>query len=194
MQPSGANDGDDPASSSVRQMVKRLLKMVDVVARIDGWLGALCLFLLCSLMIAGIIVRTFSNVITWLPRDIPVAWEYSSYLMAVTFAFGAALTLRAGGHIRVRILLSNGSPIVVRILELIVTMISLAFAIFFSVAMGRFAWRAYILDERSLASNTPLWIPESLVAFGVVLLTLQLFARLGQLLINEPPEDKSIIY
>jgi TRAP-type C4-dicarboxylate transport system permease small subunit len=189
-----ASQPSDRATSAVRRKLKQFLKMIDVIARIDGWLGALCLVLLCSLMIAGIIVRTFSTVVSWFPKDIPVAWEYSSYLMAVTFTFGAALTLRAGGHIRVRLLLSNSSPIVVRILELIVTTISLAFAIFFSTAMGRFAWRAYVLDERSLASNTPLWIPESLVAFGAVLLTLQLLARLGQLLINEPPEDKSIIY
>jgi TRAP-type C4-dicarboxylate transport system permease small subunit len=175
MKTSSASQESDQATSAVRQRLKRLLKMIDVIARVDGWLGALSLVLLCSLMI-------------------PVAWEYSSYLMAVTFTFGAALTLRAGGHIRVRLLLSNSSPAVVRILELIVTIISLAFAIFFSTAMGRFASRAYVLDERSLASNTPLWIPESLVAFGAALLTLQLLARLGQLLINEPPEDKSVIY
>lgn len=194
MQSPGASPAGDRTTSSIRQTVKRLLKMIDVIARIDGWLGALCLTMLCSLMIAGIIVRTFSTLISWFPKDIPVAWEYSSYLMAVTFTFGAALTLRAGGHIRVRLLLSNSPPIVVRILEVIVTVIALAFAIFFSTAMGRFAWRAYVLDERSLASSTPLWIPESLVAFGAVLLALQLLARLGQLLIDEPPEDKSIIY
>jgi TRAP-type C4-dicarboxylate transport system permease small subunit len=192
MQKSGATQGGDP--SSIRQKVRRLLRLIDVITKLDGWLGALCLTMLCLLMIAGIIVRTFSTLISWFPRDIPVAWEYSSYLMAVTFTFGAALTLRAGGHIRVRLLLSNSPPMVVRILELIVTVIALGFAIFFSVAMSRFAWRAYVLDERSLASSTPLWIPESLVAFGAVLLALQLLARLGQLLINEPPEDKSIIY
>ncbi len=33
--------------------------------------------------------------------SIPIAWEYSSYLMAASFTFGAAMTLRVGGHIRV---------------------------------------------------------------------------------------------
>lgn len=194
MQTPSVNEKDDRATSSVRETVRRLLKTVDVLARIDGWIGALCLACLCLLMIAGIVVRTLSTMVSWFPKDIPTAWEYSSYLMAVTFTFGAALTLRAGGHIRVRLLLSNSSPIVVRALELIATIIALAFAVFFSVAMGRFAMRAYVLDERSLASSTPLWIPESLVAFGAVLLALQLLARLGLLLINESPEDKKIIY
>jgi TRAP-type C4-dicarboxylate transport system permease small subunit len=78
--------------------VKGLLSIIDALARLDGWLGALCLVLLCLLMIAGIVVRTLSTLIYWFPKDIPVAWEYSSYLMAVTFTFGAALTLRAGGR------------------------------------------------------------------------------------------------
>jgi TRAP-type C4-dicarboxylate transport system permease small subunit len=60
--------------------------------------------------------------------------------------------------------------------------------------MGRFAWRAFVSDERSLASNTPLWIPESLVAFGAVLLAFQLLARLGQLLLNGAPEDKNFVH
>ena len=176
-----------------RELTKRILAAIDRMAKLDGWLGAICLVLLCLLMIAGIAVRTLSTVVTWLPRDIPIAWEYSSYLMAVTFTFGAALTLRAGGHIRVRVLLSNVSPRGVLLLEFISAAAGFAFALFFSIAMIRFSYRSFIIDERSLASSTPLWIPQAFVAFGAVLLTLQLLARLGQLCVGEPVENRSII-
>jgi TRAP-type C4-dicarboxylate transport system permease small subunit len=181
------------ADSRGRAFVQKALIAIDTLAKLDGWLGALCLFLLCALMIAGIAVRSLSNVISWLPKDIPIAWEYSSYLMAVTFTFGAALTLRAGGHIRVRVFLSNASPAVVAALEIISTVAGLAFATFFSIAMTHFSWQAYVADERSLASNTPLWIPEALVAFGAMLLALQLLARLGQLCLGKPLEDRNMI-
>lgn len=181
------------AGSQGRELAKRALGAIDRLARLDGWLGALCLALLCTLMIAGIVVRTLSTLVDWLPKDIPIAWEYSSYLMAVTFTFGAALTLRAGGHIRVRFLLANASPAVTKILEGVSAAAGLAFAIFFSVAMTHFAYRAFVADERSLASNTPLWIPQSFVAFGAVLLALQLLARLGQLCLGEPVENRDII-
>lgn len=181
------------AGSRGRALAQRVLSAIDTLAKLDGWLGALCLFLLCVLMIAGIVVRTLSSVVSWLPKDIPIAWEYSSYLMAVTFTFGAALTLRAGGHIRVRVFLSNASPAVVTALECISTTAGLAFATFFSIAMTHFSYKAYVIDERSLASNTPLWIPEALVAFGAMLLALQLLARLGQLFLGEPVEDKYMI-
>ncbi|MDR5815547.1 MULTISPECIES: TRAP transporter small permease [unclassified Caballeronia] len=185
--------GAHVTGSRGRAFAQKALLAIDTLARLDGWLGALCLFLLCLLMIAGIVVRTLSSVVSWLPKDIPIAWEYSSYLMAVTFTFGAALTLRAGGHIRVRVLLSNASPAVVTALECISSAAGLAFATFFSIAMTHFSYQAYTLDERSLASNTPLWIPEALVAFGAMLLALQLLARLGQLLLGEPVEDKNLI-
>ncbi|KQR77190.1 hypothetical protein ASG35_13115 [Burkholderia sp. Leaf177] len=181
------------ANSRVRLLIQRALLAIDTVAKLDGWLGALCLFLLCLLMIAGIVVRTLSSAVSWLPKDIPIAWEYSSYLMAVTFTFGAALTLRAGGHIRVRVFLSNASPAVVTALECISSAAGLAFATFFTAAMTHFSYRAYAIDERSLASNTPLWIPEALVAFGAMLLALQLLARLGQLFLGEPVEDKNMV-
>ncbi|WP_250527707.1 TRAP transporter small permease subunit [Caballeronia sp. GAWG2-1] len=181
-------------SSKGRAFVQKALFSIDMLARLDGWLGALCLCLLCLLMIAGIVVRTLSTVVSWLPKDIPIAWEYSSYLMAVTFTFGAALTLRAGGHIRVRVLLSNASPRVVKGLECVSAATGFAFAAFFSVAMTHFSYQAFLTDERSLASSTPLWIPKAFVAFGAMLLALQLLARLGQLFLDEPVEDKNLIH
>lgn len=179
--------------SNIRKTAKATLFAIDYIAKLDGWLGALCLLLLCLLMITGIVVRSLSNVVSWLPRDIPIAWEYSSYLMAVTFTFGAALTLRAGGHIRVRVLLANASPKFARLLEYISAAAGFGFATFFSIAMTHFAYRSFLIDERSLASNTPLWIPKAFVAFGAVLLALQLLARLGQLCLGEPVENKNII-
>jgi TRAP-type C4-dicarboxylate transport system permease small subunit len=187
-------DAREPATSSRgRALAKKMLNVIDKFAKLDGWLGALCLCLLCLLMIAGILVRTLSSVVHWLPKDIPIAWEYSSYLMAVTFTFGAALTLRAGGHIRVRVLLANASPAAAKILECISAAAGFAFATFFSIAMTHFSYEAFVNDERSLASSTPLWIPQAFVAFGAALLALQLLARLGQLCLGEPAEDKNII-
>ena len=60
---------------------------------------------LTCLMLAEVAVRALSNIFPWVPADIPVAWEYCSYLMAACFTFGAAMTLRAGGHIRVTLVL-----------------------------------------------------------------------------------------
>jgi TRAP-type C4-dicarboxylate transport system permease small subunit len=98
--------------------LRLMLDFIDGLSRLDGWLGAACLVALTLLMLANITVRALSNVIPWLPADIPVAWEYSSYLMAATFTFGAAMTLRAGGHIRVSLVLAHLSPGPRRLVEI----------------------------------------------------------------------------
>ena len=59
-----------------------LLDGIDMLSRLDGWLGAACLVTLTGLMLAEVLVRALSDIFPWVPADIPVAWEYSSYLMA----------------------------------------------------------------------------------------------------------------
>src|SRR5437868_13717282 len=98
--------------------LRLLLDAIERLARLDGWIGAACLIALTLLMLAEITVRALSNFIAWVPADISVAWEYSSYLMAACFTFGPALTLRAVGHLRVTLVLGRLQPPARRILEI----------------------------------------------------------------------------
>src|SRR5882672_4666356 len=92
--------------------LRLLLGVIEKLGRLDGWIGAACLIALTLLMLAEVTVRALSNLLPWVPADIPVAWEYSSYLMAACFTFGAAMTLRAGALIRVTLILARVSPAV----------------------------------------------------------------------------------
>jgi TRAP-type C4-dicarboxylate transport system permease small subunit len=112
--------------------------------------------------------------------------------MAACFTFGAAMTLRAGGHIRVTLVLGRLEPPARRILEIAASLIAASFVGFLSIAMARFAWSAYERGQTSISSDTMLWIPESVVAFGMVLLALQFVARFIQALYDLPLEDHRI--
>lgn len=164
------------------------LDAIDALTRLDGWLGALCLGALTTFMIAGMATRILSTFVPWLPPDLPIAWEYSSYLMAATFTFGAAMTLRSGGHIRVRILLLRLSPGARQAVETLVSLIAVAFCGFFTWALLHFTLTSYALDERSIASGTPVWIPQAVVTFGVLLMSLQFLARAVRAIVNLPLE------
>jgi TRAP-type C4-dicarboxylate transport system permease small subunit len=172
--------------------LRHLLDALEKLARLDGWLGAACLVTLTGLMLAEITVRALSNFLPFVPADIPIAWEYSSYLMAACFTFGAALTLRAGGHIRVSLILARLDPRRRRLLEIAAALAAFAFTGFLAVAMVRFTYGAYERGQTSISSGTRLWIPEALVTFGVVLLALQFLARSIQALLGLPLEDASI--
>src|SRR5438477_9912741 len=146
--------------------LRLLLDAIERLGRLDGWIGAACLVTLRLLMLAEISVRALSNFISWVPADIPVAWEYSSYLMAACFTFGAAMTLRAGGHIRVTLVLRRLAPPARRLLEIAAALLAFLFIGFLAVAMVRFTWTAFTGGQTSISSGTLLWIPEALVTFG----------------------------
>ena len=172
--------------------LRQMLDFVDRLSRLDGWLGAACLSALTLLMLANITVRALSNVIPWLPADIPVAWEYSSYLMAATFTFGAAMTLRAGGHIRVSLVLAHLSPGPRRLLEIGASVAAAAFTGFLAWSMVKFAFASFSRGQTSYASDTPIWLPQAVIAFGMVLLTLQFAARSVRAVLGLPLEDHAM--
>jgi TRAP-type C4-dicarboxylate transport system permease small subunit len=191
--------GASPVSASPNSLnaaapfpLRPLLDAIEKLARLDGWIGAACLVTLTLLMLAEITVRALSNFFPWVPADIPVAWEYSSYLMAACFTFGAAMTLRAGGHIRVTLALGRLKPPARRVLEIAASLIATCFVGFLALAMAHFAYGAYERGQTSISSDTMLWIPESVVAFGMVLLALQFLARFIQALLGLPLEDHRI--
>ena len=172
--------------------LRLLLDGIERLGRLDGWIGAACLVALTLLMLAEITVRALSNFVSWVPADIPVAWEYSSYLMAACFTFGAAMTLRAGGHIRVTLVLGRLQASARRLVEIAASLVATAFVGFLAIAMVRFSWTAFSAGQRSISSDTLLWIPEAVVGFGMVLLALQFLARFIQALLDLPLEDHRI--
>ena len=166
-----------------------LLDGIDRLGRLDGWIGGFCLLMLTLLMLCEVVTRFLSNFLPFFPPTISIAWEYSSYLMAASFTFGAAMTLRVGGHIRVVLLLKNAPVALQRALEILSAAAGFAFMAFLTSAMAKFAFAAYTRGQVSTSSDTPLWFPEAVVTFGMLLLTLQFLARAIQAALGLPLED-----
>lgn len=181
------------ATTSLNASAPRILRItldgLDRLSRLDGWLGALCLAALTALILAEVTLRALSRVMPFLPAHIPVAWEWGSYLMAATFTFGAAMTLRAGGHIRVNLLLANAPPGLRRLLEIGSALVGFLFMTFLTWAMIRFTYGSYDRGTTSISSNTPVWIPQAVVCIGMGLLAAQFLARLIQASLGLPLED-----
>ncbi|MBL8697561.1 MAG: TRAP transporter small permease [Alphaproteobacteria bacterium] len=172
--------------------VRWLLVAIDRLGRLDGWIGAACLATLTCFLLAEVAVRALSNIFPAIPGTIPVAWEYSSYLMAACFTFGAAMTLRAGGHIRVTLVLGRLGQAGRRVFEFCAALVAACFTGFLAYAMVNFAWASYSRGATSMASNTLLWIPQSVVAFGILLLALQFLARTIQAALGLRLEDDTM--
>jgi TRAP-type C4-dicarboxylate transport system permease small subunit len=172
--------------------IRWFLDAVDRLGRLDGWMGALCLLALTCLMLAEIFARAASNFLGIGPGVVPNAWEYSSYLMACAFTFGAAMTLRGGGHIRVTILLNNAGPALKRVLEVASSAAATLAVTYLTVAMVMFTWASYSRGQTSISSGTIVWPPMAMVTFGMALLALQFLTRTIRAALDLPLEDPSM--
>lgn len=176
-------------NASAPRPLRIVLDVIDRLGRLDGWIGGGCLIALTFLMLGEIGTRFLSSFLPFLPASLSIGWEYSSYLMAACFTFGAAMTLRAGGHIRVSLVLKSAPAALRFVLEAASAAIALCFMAFLAYTMVRFTITSFGRGHVSTGSATPLWIPQAVVAFGMLLLTLQFLARLIQVFLGLPLED-----
>jgi TRAP-type C4-dicarboxylate transport system permease small subunit len=77
-------------------------------------------------------------------------------------------------------------------MEIAAALVATLFVGFLASAMARFAWSAFQRGQTSISSETLLWIPESVIAFGMMLLALQFLARFIQAVLGLPLEDHRI--
>jgi TRAP-type C4-dicarboxylate transport system permease small subunit len=162
---------------------------IDSLGRLSGVLAAAALWGLTLLILGEIAVRLLSTYVPGLPAGIPAAWEVSSYLMGIAFMAGAAMTLRAGGHIRVSLLMSHLPPFGQRCLEVATSLLGLCLSSFLAYSLVGFTWASYARGQTSISSDIPLWIPEAAITVGAVVLSIQMLARVVQALVGLPVED-----
>lgn len=156
------------------------------------WAAAACLTALLAIVLCEIVVGVLSRLSPRFPSSVGFAWEYSAYLMGAAFMLGTGLTLRAGMHVRVELLLAWRGRRFARACEIVAAGIGTAFALMLAWSLVRFVLQSYGYDQRSSESYTPLWIPQAALAVGAVILALQMVARLLASLLGAPLEDKAL--
>lgn len=182
----------DTITTSERRGFAALQRMADAVALWAAYAAALCLAALVALVAAEIVLALASKVFRSLPPGVGIAWEYSSYLMGIAFMLGSGLTLRAGMHIRVELLLRAGHGRLARLFEIISALIGTVFTALLAWSLGQFTLQSLMSGQVSGDSFTPLWIPQSALTLGCAVLFLQMLLRLAATVLNEPLEDKTL--
>jgi TRAP-type mannitol/chloroaromatic compound transport system permease small subunit len=168
------------------------LRLADRLSLAAAYLAAACLAALIALLLAEIALGLASRLFRGLPGNIPIAWEYSAYLMGASFLLGSALTLRVGMQVRVELLLRAGKGRFERILELVCNLIGVLITAFLAITLARFTLQSYLSGQVSTDSLTPLWIPQAVLTLGAMVLAVQMIARLLAWLTNQPLNDPKL--
>jgi TRAP-type C4-dicarboxylate transport system permease small subunit len=144
----------------------------------SGILAALCLIAILTLIVVQMLAR-------WTGEVFPGAPDYAGYAMAAASFLAFANALNRGSHIRVSILINAVGPKIRRILEIWCFAIGSAVAWYFVYYAQKFVYWSWKFNDISQGQDrTALWIPQSLMLLGAVILAIALTDHLIHLFIT----------
>ncbi len=133
-----------------------------------GWLAGLFLLAIAVMVLAQVGGRLLGALV-------PLADEFAGFCLGATTFLALAHTFRAGGHVRVSLVLQNLGPRSRRLVELWCLAAATALAGYFSYYLAEMVWESYLFgDVGQNIVPTPLWIPQTGMALGMVALALAL--------------------
>ena len=143
-------------------------RVVDALYAFGAATGGLCLIAIVVLVISQAIFR-------WMAAPLAGAPELAGYAMANSFFLPLAYAFRNAAHIRVSLLIDRLGGMRRQRAEMICLAVGFGLASLLAVFMCRMAQVSYQIGEISQGADaTPLWIPQSGMAFGTVLFAIAL--------------------
>ncbi|WP_299369432.1 TRAP transporter small permease [uncultured Tateyamaria sp.] len=166
-------------------MSRRFQKLYDLCGMIAGGL-ILCI---CLLISAQICLNAFGRIAPGvLPSTIPSYADFSGFMLAGATFLAMAHTLRAGGHIRVNLVVSRlpqSAQFAAEVFVLAVAAGLVGYAAYFMADLVRES--VHYGDVSNGIIPVPLWIPQSVATFGIALLLVAILHTLCELVSARKP-------
>ena len=166
--------GERQLAAAPPQVFRKIFQAVDLVATGMAYVSG-GLFLLASFYItADVLGRKFFHISS------AVTDEIGGYALAMGGMWALAYALGTEGHVRIDVLL----PHLPLRLRLILDYAALVLMALFALMVAIYAWRlaldSYAVDARAMSFiRTPLFLPQSLMALGFTVLTLEALVMLA---------------
>lgn len=161
-------------TSTPSNRFRRTLAVIDGLTDAGGFLAALCLLGILFLIGGEIFSRNLLN------YSLHFSWDLAGYLMGACFLLGCGSAMKGGSHVRVTALLEALPQSLGRVLELASCLVGLAICAYLTWALAEMAWLSGQRGSTAATSfRVPLVWPQSVLALGAALMTLQC---LGQFL------------
>lgn len=150
---------------------------LDKLYKASGVLAALCLIAILVVIVSQMIAR-------WMGITFPGSSEYAGYLMASSSFLAFAYALNSGAHIRVSLLLNalGRRGYWLEIWCMIIACLASTYLAWFAVKA--IYWAVKFNEVSQGRDATPIWIVQTPVAFGAILLAICFWDNLISLVIN----------
>ena len=155
-----------------------LRRALDALYFSSGVLAALCLIAILLLIVLQMLARWTGEVAPGIP-------EYAGYFMAAASFLAFANALNRGSHIRVSILLNAVPRSIGRWIDVWCFAVGAAVMWYFVYFGWRFVTFSIMINDVSQGQDrTPLWIPQSFMLAGAVIMAVALTDHLIHLFIS----------
>jgi len=157
-----------------------VIRLIETPIQWGGRAAALLILGSFGLMIFAIFQRYFLNT--------PLKWgdEMQGYLLVAIVMCGAAEALRRGDHVAIDVLADSCGHRAKRVFTLIGHLAVIIFAIVFGISAVEVTHFSYDFGSYSPGYlEAPMWIPQSAMIFGSVMLGLSAFVGLLKTMVGQ---------
>ncbi|MBE7638387.1 TRAP transporter small permease subunit [Sneathiella sp. P13V-1] len=163
-----------------------MLSIVDKISKLAAVISGGILVSMVGFILLEIVLRSFFSASTF------VLDEFVGYGIAIMTFLSFSMALKEGAFIRVNLLIAHLNVFYRRIFEVIFCFGGITLFSYVAFYLSRTVWRNF---DRGVTSNSiaevPLWIPQSLMLLGVVILVLQFAALFISYLRGAPISNTS---
>lgn len=149
-----------------------ILSLIDRLSRLAETVAVALVFGYCALMLVEVAARSQA-------QSLSFTWEFSQYAMAAIFALASGPAVRHAVHVRITLLSEMLPDAPRKWLDVTAILVALGIVALIVSALWTKTATSYTRDILATSvTQTPLWIPQAVVLWGMVQLWLDLAARL----------------
>ncbi|MGB0498521.1 MAG: TRAP transporter small permease [Rubricella sp.] len=164
-------------------------KLLDRTYLLAAWIAAFLILAIACLVSAQVVLNLLTRITSLpLPSTIPSYADFSGFMLAAGTFLAMPYTFRSGGHIKVSLVTSRlpgRGALWAEVSALVVALGLVAFACVYIVALVYESW--HFGDVSPGIIPIPLWLPQSFMALGMILLLVAICDTLVQTLRSGAP-------
>lgn len=165
---------NEASSTAYSRAVSRIASALGMVSAVAAEVASVAIGVMVVVIVVEVVARAIAG-----PMLSSYTYEVVGYLLILVTFFGAAETLKRGKHIRIDLVIGRLGPRWQSILLLVASLAGLAY-------LGVFLWYSVWHVYQSYAMGRtvhslmapPAFALQAIISFGLLLLVLQLLARL----------------
>ncbi|MBN2568736.1 MAG: TRAP transporter small permease [Deltaproteobacteria bacterium] len=168
-------------------------RYLDFLYKASGCFGACCIAAICLLVVCQVMLNLIDRISALLTGSaigltIPSYADFTGFLLAAASFIVLAYSLREGAHIRVSLIISHLPEKLHRPVEIWCILFGLSISLYFTWYMAKLTHESFTYNDLSPGMiAVPIWIPQTALLLGLIILSIALMDELITVLRGKVP-------